>query len=182
MGLCITLVVISLLVGTQLSNYLGQARMSTTTVEFTPTEVSTYATTFTVDLFSTTTTTYIAFSRVDIIGQISSVDYGPAAIQFESYTCLATPQSSLGCVFSANLTFAGGTVATNGTNYDVTLFSVAVPNNQNYSMIVVFRNNSTTSAGFFPLFNNTNGTAYLFIQCTLPGSNSSSSPNVCQIN
>jgi hypothetical protein len=88
-------------------------------------------------------------------------------------------------MFSANLTYVGGTIGTNGTNYDFTVYSLTVPSDQNYSVNVIFANpngeNATISAGFFPLFDVINGTAYVFVQCALSDSNSSS-PIVCQIN
>ena len=168
-ALCIALIIISLLVGIQLSNYLGQARTTTVKQTFLQT------TTIFGSNFTKTATyygTYYGPNSVLVSGQINSVNYTVQQLLFESS----------GNVYSANLTYYGGSssnaseywngsayVPTGFSAYWATGFSLNVPNNQNYSIIADFGNNVTIPAGYSAFFNNTNKTANLFIGCTNTG-------------
>jgi len=177
--LCSALIIISLLVGIQLSNYLGQAR--TTTVMQTLTQATTVLgsnLTKTVTYYGT----YYGPNSVLVSGQINTVNYSVAQLLFENS----------GNVYSANLTYYGGSssnaseswngsafVPTGFSAYWATGFSLTVPNNQNYSIIADFGSNVTIPAGHYAFFNNTNETANLFISCT--NTERINPPIVCQL-
>ncbi len=166
-ALCITIVVISLLVGIQLSNYLGHAR--TTTLE------QTFLRTTTIDSTLTKTITYYGPAYVLVSGQVNSINYNVLAVNLDDYP---------GYVYTSNLTYYGGS-SSNEYAYWATGFSVIVPNNENYSVSLIFstgtNDKDTVSVGFYPLFNNINGTGELFIGCnnTAP-LGSMSYPIACQ--
>jgi hypothetical protein len=173
---CLVLIVASLLIGIQLSNYLGQkVRTETATVDLTPTSILTQTYTVTINFTSTTTSMVFGPSNVKIIGQISSINWSPLAIQFENYTCLSFGRyAPSGCIFSANLTFFGGTVSTNQTYYWATGFSAIIPNNQNYSVSLINENNVSAWSGHLPLFSDTAEIGDFSIQCA------STNPITCQ--
>lgn len=136
----------------------------------------------------------VGTSNVEISGEVSSANYWPLGVQFENYACLARPQVLSRCVFSANITYLGGSLG-NSSTYWTTAFSATLPNNQNYSVTVImgtegnayhasstlYGNNATISAGFLPLFNKTDKNSSFFIQCISTGLNYTSSPIACHI-
>jgi hypothetical protein len=171
-ALCIALIMISLLVGIQLSNYQGHAR--TTTVNQTILQTTTIGFGSTLTKTVTYYGTYYGPSSVLVSGQINSVNYSVQQLLFENS----------GNVYSANLTYYGGSssnasdywngsayVPTGFSAYWATGFSATLPNNLNYSVTAIFNSGLNVSIGYpddyLALFNNTNGTGHMFIQCSL---------------
>jgi len=173
-SLCLVLIVVSLIIGAQLSYYLG---LNVRTVTIAP--------------YPYTTLTYAEAKNVEVSGQVSTVNYWPLAVQFENYMCLARPQAYSGCILSANLTHYGGS-SSNGSAYWLTGFSALLPNNENYSVLVImgtgrndyhpgstlYGDNATIPASSLLLFTDSNITNYL-IQCVSTGPNYTSSPISC---
>src|SRR5579862_1925734 len=116
-ALCLTLVVISLLVEIQLSNYLGYVK--TTTVDLDSTEIITQ--TIVTRIGFTRTTTYYGPAYVLVSGQVSSINASPSVIQFEDLDCMPRPGCTYFTIF-ANLTYNGGS-SSNGSAYLGTSFS-----------------------------------------------------------
>jgi hypothetical protein len=72
-----------------------------------------------------------------VSGQISSVNYTVKQLQFENS----------GNVYSANLTYYGGT-SNNGSAYWATGFSLTVLNNENYSVSIIFYTGTNAGSTF----------------------------------
>lgn len=184
-GLCITLIVVSLLVGTQLSSYLGDVR--TTTVNLDSTEVITQVIVTRVSFIQTTT--YYGPAFVSVSGEVSSVNVSPSVVQFEDLDCLPQPGCAISTIY-ANSTYYGGS-SNNGSSYLFTGFSATIPNNQNYSVGIVFlgeriavsvaSNGQDNQLYSYSLSGNINGTGNLFIQCVPQTNDYPSLPQIaCQ--
>jgi hypothetical protein len=175
-GLIVTLVVISLLLGTQLALRFGLRSATLTAI-------------------STIYTHSQSVSNVLINGTIISYDYAPEQVQFAyDRTCFAF------CGFSTSLRNVSEVSPINGTHYYESNFSITVSNNENYLVSAdlltendsyystnvcvgcdVPENSTSFFADYLPLNSSSTIINHFNIQCFSTNQrNYTSSPIVCQ--
>jgi hypothetical protein len=176
-GIAVALIVVSMLVGTQVAYHFGQVRTTTTTQNLTLTTKT-----------RSTIYSYVTIpSYVRVSGQVLSDYYDAQKVQFENQICFGFREFLPNCIFNATVT-QDSEYFGSGIPYYVAFFSIRIPNNQNYSVLVTLPtdNNSLSGnsalvlAGYIPLNTTYVNITNYDIQCLSTSANFTYSAIDCQ--